>query len=239
MTEQLDKINPFCDELIEISREERVKVFTEYVTNISSLNSWNKNFKDNWIKLNRFEQVKFLSCIYPALRREFWPLAIGNEYKITPDTYELAKSKARDIKRAPSKTNKEYNKEVSIEKVYDDLSRTWGKLNLFGKKDSLHNRMIDVLEACSCFRADMGYIQGMSYIAGLLVVHIKSDYIVFQCLVNIFVKYHLYIFYSINEKKRDEFYKLFDSILGNHLRSVYNHLNVYFIDYIEHKDPEQ
>lgn len=43
----------------------------------------------------------------------------------------------------------------------------------------------------------MGYIQGMSYLAAMLCLHIEDTYLVVQCLANLMVSEHLFDFYQV------------------------------------------
>jgi hypothetical protein len=66
-------------------------------------------------------------------------------------------------------------REETISLIHTDLPRTFPWLNLFGPPDSpsegpLHAHVRDVLEAFVCVRPDMGYVQGMSYLAAMIAI---------------------------------------------------------------------
>lgn len=44
---------------------------------------------------------------------------------------------------------------------------------------------------------DVGYVQGMSFLAGMLALHIPDPAVCFQCLANLLGGEHLYAFYSL------------------------------------------
>jgi alpha-tubulin suppressor-like RCC1 family protein len=68
-------------------------------------------------------------------------------------------------------------REGSLSLIPMDLLRTFPALRLFGPPGSpsagpLHAPVRDVLEAFACFRPDVGYVQGMSYVAAMLALHV-------------------------------------------------------------------
>lgn len=185
------------------------------------------------------------------IRRVLWPKSIGNNLKITPDTYALylklsernfllhtfeEEEKENDLLLNDDDNSSENNnndsfdddeesvskfdKQDSIKLIISDLNRTFNSLELFHENEPLHERTKEVLEAYSCFRADIGYVQGMSYVAALLTLHIPSNYIVFQCLANIFASEHFHAFYSLKMELIAEYYEVFEKILANHLKNV-------------------
>jgi hypothetical protein len=60
-----------------------------------------------------------------------------------------------------------------------DLLRTFPTLRLFGPPGShsegpFHQVVLDVLQAFACFRPDLGYVQGMSFIAAVAALHVAG-----------------------------------------------------------------
>ena len=56
--------------------------------------------------------------------------------------------------------------------------------------------MRETLEVCACYRPDLGYVQGMSYYAAVLCLHIDDPMLVFQCFANLIVKEHVFEFFK-------------------------------------------
>ncbi len=72
-----------------------------------------------------------------------------------------------------------YGREDTIALIPMDLLRTFPLLHLFGPPNTasegpLHKHVRDVLEAFAFYRPDLGYVQGMSYIAAMLSLHIAG-----------------------------------------------------------------
>lgn len=78
-------------------------------------------------------------------------------------------------------------RETSLQLIDTDLPRTFPKMQLFGRDDAFHARLRQVLEAYTCSRPDLGYIQGMSYLAAMLSLYARDSFEAFKCLANMMV----------------------------------------------------
>lgn len=72
--------------------------------------------------------------------------------------------------------------ERSIKLVNVDMPRTFGHHPLFQPGAEGTERTTEVLEAYICYRPDLGYVQGMSYLAATLCFHMDS-FTAFKALV--------------------------------------------------------
>ena len=85
--------------------------------------------------------------------------------------------------------------EYSLKLIDTDLPRTFPSLQLFNEDGPYYNQLRTVLETFACFRPDLGYIQGMSYLAAMLCLYFQTfsakpdenTYMAFQCLANLMV----------------------------------------------------
>lgn len=60
--------------------------------------------------------------------------------------------------------------------ILKDIHRTFPELKLFTEDcKSGKNRLYNVLKAYSCFDNTIGYVQGMNYLAAMLLIHIPSE----------------------------------------------------------------
>lgn len=64
----------------------------------------------------------------------------------------------------------------NIKVIEEDLHRTFSDLGQFRFGQSLYQPLKNMLAAFSVFRTDLGYVQGMSYVAGSLLLHIGDEY---------------------------------------------------------------
>lgn len=117
------------------------------------------------------------------------------------------------------------DKEKSIQLIPTDVKRIFQELDLFAPNQPLHNRTKEVLEAYTYFRPDIGYVQGMCHVCALLTLHIPSNYLVFQCLANLFASEHFIAFYSLKLNLIKEYYTVFDIIFENHLKKLHHHFH--------------
>lgn len=65
-------------------------------------------------------------------------------------------------------------KEKSIELVDQDLARTLPALGVFDQGSALAEDLRSVLFAFVCYRPDVGYMQGMSYVVAPFVIHCQD-----------------------------------------------------------------
>lgn len=137
--------------------------------------------------------------IPPVLRSTIWPLLIGNVLKITPETYEIYRNRATGTARLgiESPDTNELGKEATVRLIDEDLKRTFVPLGFFSIGEPLYHKIREMLLIYAYYRPDIGYVQGMSFIAGILALHIPDNYLCFQCLANLLGSEHLIAFYSL------------------------------------------
>jgi TBC1 domain family member 14 len=63
-------------------------------------------------------------------------------------------------------------KENTVSLIPLDLPRTFPALAFFQPSGPWHDHLRQVLEAYACYRPDIGYVQGMSYIAASLLINV-------------------------------------------------------------------
>jgi hypothetical protein len=109
-----------------------------------------------------------------------------------------------------------FGKESSVQLIDVDLKRVYPVQRLYAIDDApgpLHRHLALVLYATSVTRPDLGYVQGMAYVAGMLVAHISDPYIAYQTLLNMVTKEHLYAFLTMDRTLMARFYQVFFLIL--------------------------
>lgn len=179
--------------------------------------------------------------IPPSIRAKVWPLAIGNKLKVTPEMYHIYRRRAvaykqqerslglsgvgGEMKRAMSDSMMN-GREHTLALIDTDLPRTFPSLKLFDASGPYYAFLLEVLETYACYRPDLGYIQGMSYLAAMLCLHMPQDrYLTFQCLANLMVNEHLFTFYLLDAELSGVYYTLFDEFLGARLPALHKHLD--------------
>eukprot|EP01127_Copromyxa_protea_P014131 TRINITY_DN3893_c0_g2_i1.p1 TRINITY_DN3893_c0_g2~~TRINITY_DN3893_c0_g2_i1.p1 ORF type:complete len:278 (+),score=38.12 TRINITY_DN3893_c0_g2_i1:122-835(+) len=119
-----------------------------------------------------------------------------------------------------------------------DLPRTFPLLAFFQEGGTFHDNLRRILEAFVCFRSDLGYVQGMSYLAATLLLYM-DEYPAFQCLCNLLRTKLLTSFYSMDMEKIGIYTQTFDSLFALFLPQLYNHFQeqeiksqIFFVDWI-------
>lgn len=90
--------------------------------------------------------------------------------------------------------------ERSIRLVNVDMPRTFGHHALFQPGADGTERTTEVLEAYICYRPDLGYVQGMSYLAAALCFHMDS-FTAFKALVSLMSTSLLFDMFRLEEKR--------------------------------------
>ncbi|EQC32667.1 hypothetical protein SDRG_09643 [Saprolegnia diclina VS20] len=186
---------------------------------------WRNRILRHWseMKDSALAQSLWRQGIPPSIRSTVWPLAIGNGLKITPEMYDIYRhraTKARSGEMLPTE-----GREHTVMLIHTDLPRTFPSLKLFDASGPYFEFLREVLETYACYRPDLGYIQGMSYIAALLCLHIPTDrYLTFQCLANVMVHEHLFTFYLLKADLSHVYYAYYDDYFASTLPDVHAHL---------------
>jgi hypothetical protein len=110
------------------------------------------------------------------IRGEVWCSIIGNQLRVSPVLYESLLVKFRLAEKNPD-DDPAFKKNIKVVEV--DLHRTFTDLAHFRAGGILHQPLKNILAAFSMFRTDLGYVQGMSYVAGSLLIHLGDEYTAF------------------------------------------------------------
>lgn len=172
------------DHLADTRREERLKDHTDI---------WLKQILPNYVPGTpptwRMKRL-WRQGLPPKVREFIWPVAIGNVLRITPELYEIHKMHAAEfrmqVEPEPTKTSNVliFRSERSAACIPFDLPRTFPTLAFFREGGPLHDDCMRILEAYSCFRPDIGYVQGMTFLAAVLLLYLPP-YPAFVALCNL------------------------------------------------------
>lgn len=67
--------------------------------------------------------------------------------------------------------------------------------------ESGENKLYNVLQAYSSYDNEVGYVQGMNYLAGLLLIEINDEVQVFWCLLSLLFKRNWRMIFEENTPK--------------------------------------
>jgi hypothetical protein len=88
----------------------------------------------------------------------------------------------------------------SVSLIELDLPRTFPALTIFNKDGPCHQQLLEILEAYVCYRPDIGYVQGMSFIAAVLLLYLEP-FPAFVCLANLLSRPLFVSFYRMEGDK--------------------------------------
>lgn len=212
---------------------------------------WNNEILPNWDTMKGTRRVRDLwwQGLPPSVRGQVWSLAIGNELNITPELYEIflcrAKEKWRSYSETSSVNDNESDggasladRESSLDLIKLDISRTFPSLFIFQKGGPYHDLLHSVLGAYTCYRPDIGYVQGMSFIAAVLILNLEEAeaFITFANLLN---KPCQMAFFRVDHELMLKYFAAFEVFFEENLPRLFNHFqtnnltpDLYLIDWI-------
>ncbi|XP_050980517.1 TBC1 domain family member 12 isoform X1 [Labeo rohita] len=208
---------------------------------------WNNEILPNWESMRGTRRVRDLwwQGLPPNVRGKVWSLAIGNELNITSDLYEIFLSRAKERWKSFRETGSEMesdaesaDRESSLDLIKLDISRTFPPLFIFQKGGPYHDLLHSVLGAYTCYRPDVGYVQGMSFIAAVLILNLEEAdaFIAFANLLN---KPCQMAFFRVDHELMLKYFAAFEVFFEENLPRLFNHFksynltpDLYLIDWI-------
>ncbi|XP_052569556.1 TBC1 domain family member 12 isoform X3 [Peromyscus californicus insignis] len=214
----------------------------------SAMVIWINEILPNWEVMRSTRRVRELwwQGLPPSVRGKVWSLAVGNELNITPELYEIFLSRARERWKSFSETSSDNDiegisvadREASLELIKLDISRTFPSLYIFQKGGPYHDVLHSVLGAYTCYRPDVGYVQGMSFIAAVLILNLEEAdaFIAFANLLN---KPCQLAFFRVDHGMMLKYFATFEVFFEENLSKLFLHFksysltpDIYLIDWI-------
>ncbi|CAM4646813.1 unnamed protein product [Leuciscus chuanchicus] len=211
---------------------------------------WNTEVLPNWESMRNTRRVRDLwwQGVPPSVRGKVWSLAIGNELNITPELYEIFLSRAKEKWRSFNETSSVNenedcgvslaDRESSLDLIKLDISRTFPSLYIFQKGGPYHDILHSLLGAYTCYRPDVGYVQGMSFIAAVLILNLEEAdaFIAFANLLN---KPCQMAFFRVDHDLMLKYFAAFEVFFEENLPKLFQHFqnnsltpDFYLIDWI-------
>ena len=130
------------------------------------------------------------------------------------------------------------NKEKSIHLIDLDINRTFVNLGVFQNNSPLSEDLREILRVFVVSRPDIGYVQGLSFIAGTLLLQMDK-FQSFVCLMNIILNPNILPFFRLDEKEIKKRIELFNDIFNCNLPKLFEFFKnneilpeLYFIEWI-------
>jgi hypothetical protein len=114
------------------------------------------------------------------------------------------------------------NKDKSINLIDLDIERTFPYMGVFKKDSQLGINLQEILRIFVVARPDIGYVQGLSYVAGTLLLEMDKLQ-AFVCFMNIILSPNILPFYRLDEQNITKRLDLFDEIFKINLPELYKH----------------
>ncbi|XP_016096194.1 TBC1 domain family member 12-like [Sinocyclocheilus grahami] len=204
----------------------------------------------------------------PNVRGKVWSLAIGNELNITSGCDSVEAADPNKVGTEPSFKSKCFvnpslnslrlekqpsilmsklwycviadsaDRESSLDLIKLDISRTFPPLFIFQKGGPYHDLLHSLLGAYTCYRPDVGYVQGMSFIAAVLILNLEEAdaFIAFANLLN---KPCQMAFFRVDHELMLKYFAAFEVFFEENLPRLFNHFksynltpDLYLIDWI-------
>ena len=177
---------------------------------------WNTQVLPQFEALKNSKKVRDLwwRGLPPSVRGKVWKLAIYNSLNITPHLYNLC------LDRAVSNPTNETLAAIKL-----DVSRTFPSLCVFQDGGPLSESLQGVLAAYAVYRPDIGYVQGMSFVGGVLSLNMDSTD-AFTCFANLLNRPCHRAAFSLDQKQMSLYYKAYSNALANKLPKIYSHFSV-------------
>lgn len=146
---------------------------------------WERHILPQWSKLRNTPRVRALwkKGIPPTVRGKVWPLAIPNFLALTPGQYASLREAGQAARTKRLEATRKAGMEEQPGLIELDLPRTFPKLSLFNEEGPFYQQLWDILETYSIFRPEIGYVQGMSFLAAMFLLYM-DEFTSFRCLAN-------------------------------------------------------
>ncbi|XP_021375994.1 TBC1 domain family member 14-like isoform X2 [Mizuhopecten yessoensis] len=239
---------------IKMKRKQQIQQIKQEDQLLAAAKKWSNEILPNWDSAKTTKKTRELWWlgIPPMVRGKVWKLAIGNDLNLTQELYEICESRAEDRIRltltacdsgeiyGTSETSSEppSSKESSVELIKLDVSRTFPPLCIFQKGGPYHDLLHSLLGAYACYRPDVGYVQGMSFIAAVLLLNmdVADAFLVFANLLN---RPCQVAFFRIDEEMMKSYFQTYEDFFRENMPSLHRHFvknvvtpDLYIIDWI-------
>mmetsp|Transcript_17980 Transcript_17980/g.26949 ORF Transcript_17980/g.26949 Transcript_17980/m.26949 type:complete len:491 (+) Transcript_17980:102-1574(+) len=198
-------------------------------------NDWNKLLKR---KLSRSQmsnnrQVERLCWkgIPGSIRGSAWKAIIGNDLKITPELFKINLKRGKKLwkeqvldssTKVKDEDDDEGSREDSMRIIQADIPRTFPQLKFFHQEGPFHEPLLQILQSYVCYRPDVGYVQGMSYLAAILLLNMNTlDS--FVCLANLLNQDIYFAFFRMDVDKMQTHLRVYQALMKEKLPNLYQH----------------
>ncbi|KHJ46764.1 TBC domain protein [Trichuris suis] len=222
----------------------------------ASVKEWSQEILPHWNELKSTKRVKELweNGLPPCVRGRVWQLAIGNDLNVTEDLFHIFLNRARErlstcpkrgsagdgeSSEPPEELNGECaNHEGTVELIHLDVARTFPTLGIFQKGGPFYDLLLSILSAYACYRPDVGYVQGMSFVAAVLLLNL-DHFEAFVAFCNLLNRPTLLAFFRVQQSDMERYFSAYDTYFKLSLPNLHTHFvnldvrpELYLIDWL-------
>ncbi len=234
--------------------EYRKRLEKKFIKQQELSKKWVNDLIPNWLKVRKDKNIKeyFYMGLPPTVRGRIWMLCLGNRFSITKEYYQIQVKNSKEIlkkyqkikdNRNRKKVNNEDNKDKKNEIIESDdgsleskdkektiiiieldIERTFPYLGLFKGDSPMAEDLREILRVFVISRPDIGYIQGLSFIAGILLLNMDK-FKAFISLMNLILNPIMLPFYKMNNELIQQRLKLFKQVFYFNLPELCEHFD--------------
>ncbi|KAH3763015.1 E3 ubiquitin-protein ligase HERC2 [Pelomyxa schiedti] len=180
---------------------------------------WTKLLQTPWEKLVNTDKFKRMckQGIPRRFRGAVWRNSIGNKAGMSPKLYQIF------FRHAQEDMFKSGTSGETVRLIEVDLPRTFPEQKLFNNTGPFCQPLLYVLASFAQCRPDVGYVQGMSNVAGMLILHMEA-YEAFESLVSLITSSGFFMnLYKMDFDRILKHIRLFNLVFNENLPQLYRH----------------
>jgi len=230
----------------ELEYKKRLEKKMVKMQNLSKI--WTNEIIPNWTEKKKDKKIKeyFYMGLPDNVRGKVWILCLGNRFSITKEYYEIQVKNSKEILEKYKINKKNENtindintisneneikdvgvikdKEKSINIIDLDIERTFPYLGIFKGDSPMAQDLREILRVFVISRPDIGYIQGLSFIAGILLLNMDK-FKAFISLMNLILNPIMLPFYKMDNESIQQRLKLFKQVFYYNLPELCEHFD--------------
>eukprot|EP01029_Cantina_marsupialis_P023951 TRINITY_DN604226_c0_g1_i1.p1 TRINITY_DN604226_c0_g1~~TRINITY_DN604226_c0_g1_i1.p1 ORF type:complete len:494 (-),score=127.66 TRINITY_DN604226_c0_g1_i1:437-1918(-) len=161
-----------------------------------------------------------LDGIPPGIRVQVWPLLIGNSLQMSKELWSIFLKRSEGLNGTETFGE---GKEPSLKLIKLDVPRTLSAMPQLHDIPHLEESLTSILKTYCCYRPDCGYIQGMTYLAMMVIIFVGNEYSSFQCFANLMNKHFYLDIFQKDFKKIHLHARFFGHYLEENHKLLHNH----------------
>ena len=230
----------------ELEYKKRLEKKMIKMQNLSKI--WVNEIIPKWTEKKNDKKIKeyFYMGLPDNVRGKVWILCLGNRFSITKEYYEIQVKNSKEILEKYKINKKNENtindintisneneikdisiikdKEKSINIIDLDIERTFPYLGIFKGDSPMAQDLREILRVFVISRPDIGYIQGLSFIAGILLLNMDK-FKAFISLMNLILNPIMLPFYKMDNESIQQRLKLFKQVFYYNLPELCEHFD--------------